>query len=81
MVRTRGGGSQGDCLRPTTSVRRRRRHVNEDEDAEHVEPKEVEPQLEVEDEGTPQVGGEGYPRGPVDGSLLTGYENHMVMQL
>jgi len=27
MVKTRGGGSQGD--RPTTSVRRR--HVNEDE--------------------------------------------------
>jgi len=29
MVKTRGGGSQGDRLRPTTSVRRR--HVNEDE--------------------------------------------------
>ena len=49
MVKTRGGGSQSDHLRPTTSVRRRRRHVNEDEehvgheDAEHVEPEEAEP--------------------------------------
>jgi len=51
MVKTRGGGSQGDRLRPTTSVRRRRRHVNEDEEhVEHedakdvdVEPEEVEP--------------------------------------
>jgi len=37
--------------------------------------------MEVEDEGTPQIGDEGYPRGPMDGSLLTGYEDHVVMQL
>jgi len=66
MVKTRGRGSQGDCLRPTSSVRRRRRHVNEDEehveheDAEHVEPEEAEPQMEVEDEDEPEVEGEGY---------------------
>jgi len=48
MVKTKGGGSQGDRLRSTASVRRRRRHVNEDEehveheDAEHVEPEEAE---------------------------------------
>jgi len=69
-VKTRGGGSQGDRLRPTASVRRRRRYVNEDEehveheDAEHVEPEEAEPQMEVEDEDTPEVDDEGYPRGP-----------------
>jgi len=74
MVRTRGGGSQGDRLRPTTSIRRRTRHVNENEeheDAEHVEPEEGEPQMEAKDEGAPQVGGEDYPGGPLDGSLLT----------
>jgi len=55
MVKNRGEGSQGDRICPTTSVRRRRRHVNEDEenvkheDAEHVEPEEAEPQMEVED--------------------------------
>jgi len=86
MVKTRGRGSQGDCLRPTTSVRRRR-HVNEDEehleheDAEHVEPEEVEPQMEVEDEDAPEVEGEGYPGGPQDGTQLTGYEDHVAMQL
>jgi len=32
MVKTRGRGSQGDHLCPTTSVRRRRRYVNEEED-------------------------------------------------
>jgi len=66
MVNTRGGGSQGDRLRPTTSFRRRRRHVNEDEkceDAKHVKPGEVEPQMEAEDESAPQVEGEGYPGG------------------
>jgi len=67
MVKIRGGGSQSDQLRPTTFVRRRRRHVNEDEehveheDAEHVEPKEVESQMEEEDEGESEVEGEGYP--------------------
>jgi len=84
MVKTRGGGSQGDRLRPTTSVRRRKRHVNEDEeheDAEHVEPGEAEPQMEVEDEDPPKVEGEGYPGGPRDGTLLTGYEDHVAMQL
>ena len=88
MVKTRGGGSQGDRLRPTASVRRRRRrHVNEDEehveheDAEHVEPKEAEPQMEVEDEDTPEVEDEGYPGGPRDRTLLTGYEAHVAMQL
>jgi len=35
MVKTRWGSSQGDRLRPTASVRRRRRHVNEYE--EHVD--------------------------------------------
>ena len=48
MVKTRGGGSQGDRLRPTASIRRRRKHVNGDE--EHVELEEAEPQMEVEDE-------------------------------
>jgi len=89
MVKTRGGGSQGDRLRPTASVRRRRRHVNEDEehveleDAEHVEPEEAEPQMEVEDEDAPEVEGEGYPGGPRDPgwTLLTGYEAHVAIQL
>jgi len=85
-VKTRGGGSQCDRLCPTTSVRRRR-HVNEDEErvehenAKHVEPEEVEPQMEVQDEDTPEVEGEGYPGGPRDGTLLTGYEVHVAMQL
>jgi len=96
MVKTRGGGSQGDRLHPTASVRRRkRRHVNEDEehvehedaehvepeDAEHVEPGEAEPQMEVEDEDAPELKGEGYLGGPRDGTLLTGYEDHVAMQL
>jgi len=86
MVNTRGGGSQGDRLRSTASVRRRK-HVNEDEehveheDAEHIEPEEAEPQMEVEDEDTPEVEDEGYPRGPRDRTLLTGYEAHVAMQL
>jgi len=82
MVKTRKGGSQGDRLCPTTSLKRKRRHVNENEeheDAEHVELEEVEPQMEVEDEGTPEVEGEGYPRGPLDGTLLTSYEDHVAM--
>ncbi|XP_068492230.1 uncharacterized protein [Phaseolus vulgaris] len=79
MVKTRGGGSQGYRLRPTTSIRRRRRHANEDE--EHVELEEVEPQMEVEDEGAPEVEGEGYPGGPLDETLLTGYKDHVAMQL
>jgi len=87
MVKTRGEGSQGDRLRPTVSVRRKRRHVNEDEehfeheDAEHVEPEEVEPQMEVEDDGAPQVEGEGYPECPLDETLLTGYEDHVAIHL
>jgi len=56
------------------------KHV-EHEDVEHVEPEEAEPQMEVEDEDTPEVEGEGYPGGPRDGTLLTGYEAHVAMQL
>jgi len=37
--------------------------------------------MKVEDEGAPQVEGKGYPGGPVDGSLLTGYEDHVTIQL
>ena len=37
--------------------------------------------MEVEDEDTPEVEDEGYPRGPRDRTLLTGYEDHVVMQL
>ena len=68
-----------DRLHPTASVRRRRRHVNGDE--EHVELEEAEPQMEVEDEDAPEVEGEGYPGGPRDGTLLTSYEDHVAMQL
>jgi len=89
MVKTKGGGSQGDHLRPTTSVRRRRRHVIEDEEhVEHedvedvdVELEEAEPQMEVEDEDAPEIEDEGYPGSPWDGTLLTGYEDHVAMQL
>ncbi|XP_068491123.1 protein MAIN-LIKE 2-like [Phaseolus vulgaris] len=89
MVKTMGGGSQGDRLRPIASVRRRRRHVNEDEEhVEHenaedvdVELEEAEPQMEVEDEDAPEIEGEGYPGGPRDGTLLTGYEDNVAMQL
>ena len=37
--------------------------------------------MEVEDEGAPEVEGEGYPGGLLDGTLLTSYEDHVVMQL
>jgi len=30
--------------------------------------------MEVGDEGAPEVEGEGYPEGPLDRTLLTGYE-------
>jgi len=87
MVKTRGGGSQGDHLCPIASVRRRRRHVNEDEehvqheDTKFVEPEEAEPQMKVEEEDAPEVEGEGYPGGPWYGTLLTSYEAPMAMQL
>jgi len=38
-VKAKGGGSQGDRLRPTAYIRRRKRHVNEDE--EHLNGKIV----------------------------------------
>ena len=37
--------------------------------------------MEVEDEDAPEVEGERYPKGPRDGTLLTGYEAHVAMQL
>ncbi|XP_068461823.1 protein MAIN-LIKE 2-like isoform X2 [Phaseolus vulgaris] len=57
-------------------------HV-EHEDAEDVdvELEEAEPQMEVEDKDAPEIEGEGYPGGPRDGTLLTGYEDHVAMQL
>ena len=38
-MKAKGGGSQGDRLRPTAYIRRRKRHVNEDE--EHLNGKIV----------------------------------------
>jgi len=34
--------------------------------------------MEVEDEGAPEVEGEGYPGGPLDETLLTGYKDHVM---
>jgi len=76
-VRNKEGGIHCDRVRQKTSIRRRRR---DDEDEQHVEhePKEAQPHLEVEDEAEPNMEDEVYPRGPVNRSLLGGYENHVA---
>ena len=73
MVRIRGGGSSNsDRVRPTASVRRRCGGpitLVPNEDFEDY----IEQEVEIYDEG--------YPRGPVDKSLLINYEDRVARQL
>ena len=81
MVRTRGGSSQGghedDRLqrrRPTASARRERVGVViADETPVHAEA--VAPQVD------PADGGDGFPGGPRDTSILISYADHVAYQL
>ena len=73
-MRTRGGRSSNlDCVWPTASVRRKRggpsTSISNEQFEDYIEQEEV----EVDDEG--------YPRGPLDKSLLVNYEHHVAKQL